>query len=159
MTIRILVVDDDDQIRTSLAEALSDDNAEVRTVEERDHWFSEEAVHGKVGQGAGHGGERKVFYVRQFMEGGGGSGLPEGAVLRRSRAKRLPTYLPKPPKAWAGGVRLQRTRSRERARWSSGGQSAAEGGGAKRWPEEDHRALSLPRARKGVATPAQGPLP
>ena len=45
----------------------------------------------------------------------------------------------------------------ERDRWSSVGQSAAEGGGAKRWPEEDHRFLSLPPARKGVATPAQGP--
>ena len=53
MTTRILVVDDDDQIRASLAEALSDDNAEVRTAEERDDWFSEEAVRGKVGKGAG----------------------------------------------------------------------------------------------------------
>ena len=31
---------------------------------------------------------------------------------------------------------------RERDRWSSARQSAAEGGGAKRWLEEDHRFLS-----------------
>ena len=57
------------------------------------------------------------------------------------------------PPARAGGVRLHRTRLRERNRWSSGGQSAAEGRRAKRWPEEDHRLLSLPHAEM------ESPLP
>jgi len=57
------------------------------------------------------------------------------------------------PKRRAKSARLLPRPWRERDRWSSGGQSAAEGGGAKRWPEEDRRFLSLLHARKGVATP------
>ena len=81
-------------------------------------------------------------------------------VLRRpphgeADQTRSPTPSPMPPKARASGVRLQSTRLRERDRRSSVGQSAAEGRGAQRWPEEDRRSLSLPR-EQGAAIPAHG---
>ena len=41
----------------------------------------------------------------------------------------------------------------ERDRWSSEGQSAAEGGGAKRWPEEGRRSLS-PSGRQTKEPPS-----
>ena len=59
------------------------------------------------------------------------------------------THLPaNAPQARAGDVRLQRTCLRERDRRSPVGQSAAEGRGAKRWPEGDRRFLSLPHAKR-----------
>ena len=96
-------------------------------------------------------GERRAL---GYSPGHGGAG---SLVLRKQQsygeAERSadPPARQSPPQARAGGVRLQRTRLRERDRWSSAGQSAAEGGGAKRWPKEDHRFLSLPHATKGAA--------
>ena len=51
------------------------------------------------------------------------------------------------PPSPGGRCSAPKNRLRERDRWSSGGQSAAEGGGAKRWPEEGRRSLS-PSGRK-----------
>ena len=84
---------------------------------------------------------------------------PRGAAAALAKqSPTVPTAEPptrqSPPKPERAVFGSKEHPLRERDRWSSGGQSAAEGGGAQRWPEEDHRFLSLPHAR-GAAIPAQ----
>jgi len=57
------------------------------------------------------------------------------------------------PKSPGGRCSAPRTVSRERDRWSSGRQSAAEGRRAKRWLEEDHRFLSPSTRNQRAVTP------
>ena len=97
------------------------------------------------------------------LGGAGGSFPPARAVLSAWEVQRAYSDLhaKAPPSPGGRCPAPEQHAQGERDRWSAGGQSAAEGGGAKRWPEEDRRSLSLLHTRSryprlGPTTPARG---